>query len=116
MQSLKQLVKEFADQGYPNPLIHAECKLWALQKIALANQQSPPQLKPAYIKDFHKSIQTFIRAYIKDGGFITQLPEKQTRKSNKKVAMPATPVVRYRSEHKLSPEEANELKMALRVA
>ena len=33
MKSLKQLVKEFADQGYPNPLIHAECKLWALQNI-----------------------------------------------------------------------------------
>ena len=116
MQSLKQLVKEFADQGYPNPLIHAECKLWALQKLALANQQSPPQLKPAYIKNFRKSLQDNIRVYIKSGGFITQLPEKQTRKSNKKVAMPVRPVVRYRSEHKLSAEEATELKMALRVA
>ena len=116
MPSLKQLVKEFADQGYPNPLIHAECKLWALQKQALANQQSPPQLKPAYIKNFRKSLQDNIRAYIKSGGFITQLPEKQTRKSNKKVAMPATPVVRYRSEHKLSAEEATELRMALKVA
>ena len=116
MQSLKQLIKEFKDQGYPNPLIHAECKLWALQKQALANQQAPPVLKPAFIKDFSPLLQDFIRAYAKNGGLITQLPEKQTRKSNKKVAMPATPVVRYRSEHKLSPEEANELKMALRVA
>ena len=116
MKSLKQLVKEFADQGYPNPLIHAECKLWALQKQALANQQSPPQLKPAYIKDFSPLLQDYIRSYIKDGGFITQLPEKQTRKSNKKVAIPATPVVRYRSEHKLSAEEATELRMALKVA
>jgi hypothetical protein len=30
--------------------------------------------------------------------------------------MPASPVVRYRSEHKLSAEEATELRMALRVA
>ena len=116
MKSLKQLVKEFADQGYPNPLIHAECKLWALQKIALANQQAPPTLKPAFIKDFSPLLQDFIRAYAKNGGCITQLPEKQTRKSNKKVAMPVRPVVRYRSEHKLSAEEATELKMALRVA
>ena len=116
MQSLKQLVKEFKDQGYQNPLIHAECKLWALQKIALANQQSPPQLKPAYIKDFHKSIQAFIRAYIKDGGFITQLPEKQTRKSNSKVAIPQEPVIRFHSRHKLTPEEDSQLQMALGVA
>ena len=116
MKSLKQLVKEFADQGYPNPLIHAECKLWALQKLALANQQSPPQLKPAYIKNFRKSLQNNIRAYIKDGGFITQLPEKQIRKSTKKVAMPQEPVIRFNSRHKLTPEEDSQLRMVLGVA
>ena len=116
MKSLKQLVKEFADQGYPNPLIHAECKLWALQKQALANQQSPPQLKPAYIKNFRKSLQDNIRVYIKSGGFITQLPEKQSRNSNKKIAVPQHPLVRYRSGHKLTAIEALELLMARGVA
>ena len=116
MQSLKQLVKEFKDQGYQNPLIHAECKLWALQKIALANQQAPPTLKPAFIKDFSPLLQDFIRAYAKNGGCITQLPEKQTRKSNSKVAIPQEPVIRFHSRHKLTPEEDSQLQMALGVA
>ena len=120
MESLKQLVKEFKDKGYPNPLIHAEAKLWALQKQALAKQQSPPKRgiygKPANIKDFPLSLQDFIRAYKKSGGYITQLPEKQSRKSNKKVAVPQHPLVRYRSGHKLTAIEALELLMARGVA
>ena len=116
MKSLQQLIKEFKDKGYPNPLIHAEAKLWALQRVALANQESPPQLKPAYIKNFRKSLQDNIRVYIKSGGFITQLPEKQSRKSNNKVAVPIHPLVRYRSGHKLTAIEALELKMARGVA
>ena len=116
MKSLKQLVKEFADQGYPNPLIHAECKLWALQKQALANQQAPPTLKPAFIKNFEKALQGFVRTYVKNGGYITQYPEKQIRKSNKKVAMPQEPVIRFNSRHKLTPEEDSQLRMLLGVA
>ena len=116
MESLKQLVKEFKDKGYPNPLIHAEAKLWALQRVALANQEDPPELKPAYIKDFRKSLQDAIRLYIKSGGFISKLAEKKSHQSNKKVAVPQMPVVRYRSQHKLTAEEALELVLARGVA
>ena len=115
MQSLKQLVKEFKDKGYQNPLIHAEAKLWALQRVALSNQDAPPQLKPAYIKEFRKAIQNDIKLYVKRGGFISQLAEKKQRKSNSKVAVPMNPIINYRSGHKLTAIEVLALKMRREV-
>ena len=116
MESLKELVKEFASQGYPNPLIHAECKLWALQKVALAKQQSAPVLKSNPKPIMSSSFQKAIRYYLNKGGAIQYLAEKQERHSNRKVAIPQQPVVRYRSLHKLSPQEAIELALARGVA
>ena len=116
MPSLKQLVKEFASQGYPNPLIHAECKLWALHKVALAKQQSAPVLKSNPKPIMSSSFQKAIRHYLNKGGAIQYLAEKRERNSNRKVAIPQQPVVRYRSLHKLSPQEAIELALARGVA
>jgi hypothetical protein len=116
MKSLQYLVKEFKDKGYQNPLIHAEAKLWALQRVALPNQDAPPQLKPAHIKDFRKAIQKAIKLYVKRGGFISQLAEKKQRKSNSKVAVPINPIIHYRSGHKLTALEALSLKMRREVA
>ena len=104
----------------PKELAEQSAELWALQKQALAKQQPPPKRgiygKPANIKDFPLSLQDFIRAYKKSGGYVTQLPEKQSRNSNKKVAVPQHPLVRYRSGHKLTAIEALELLMAKGVA
>jgi hypothetical protein len=116
MQSLKQLVKEFAVQGYQNPLIHAEAKLWALQKVALAKQYSAPSVQSNPKPIMQSSFQEAIRFYLNNGGLIKYLPAKRERNSNRKVAIPQQPVVRYRSLHKLSPQEAIELALARGVA
>lgn len=117
MQSIKQLEKQFSDQGYSNPLIHAKAKHMADQHFAKMQSNSPQEeLKPVKITEFRKSIQNSIRSYIKKGGFISQLAEKIQRKSSVKVAIQQQPVVRYRSQHKLSPQEAIELALAKGVA
>jgi hypothetical protein len=116
MQSLKQLVKEFKDQGYANPLIHAECKLWALQKVALAKQHTAPVLKSNPKPIMQSSFQEAIRFYLNNGGLIKYLPAKRERNSNLKVAMPQEPVIRFNSRHKLTPEEDSQLRMVLGVA
>jgi hypothetical protein len=116
MKSLKELVKEFAVQGYANPLIHAEAKLWALQKIALAKQYSAPSLKSNPKPIMQSPFQKAIRHYLNKGGAIQYLAEKLERHSDRKVAIPQQPVVRYRSLHKLSPQEAIELALARGLA
>ena len=116
MKSLKELVKEFAVQGYANPLIHAEAKLWALQKIALAKQYSAPSLKSNPKPIMQSPFQKAIRFYLNNGGLIKYLPAKRERNSNLKVAMPQEPVIRFNSRHKLTPEEDSQLRMVLGVA
>ena len=98
MQSVEQLEKQFKADGYSNPRLHAEAKHSADVHYDV-NIKNPRR----YVSN--RNDNKAVKQYLKNGGSILYLHPKRSRKSQSKVAIPQIPVVRYRSQHKLSPEE-----------
>lgn len=98
METVDQIEKRLNSEGYyANARLHAECKHKA--DIAYDIMCNPRRV----VSNRNDSKQ--VKRFIKKGGKILYLQPKGTRKVYSKIAIPQCPVVRYRSEHKLSPEE-----------
>ena len=104
MLTIEQLKKDFISQGYTaqSAQIHAECKYKADIHFDVNIKNKRRFISPA-LHNVRNEILRYVKKYLKDNNIFYQR-EKYSRKTNSKIAIPATQQ-KYKSQHKLPADE-----------